>query len=76
MDDPARRGQVAVGEVDEGAGGGLRKMKARPVGRALMWCYFELVNGSTANSELQHDFTTHLRIQVAIDRASFDFVPD
>lgn len=26
--------------------------KTRPVGRVLMWCFFELVNHSTANSEL------------------------
>lgn len=27
--------------------------KTRPAGRVLMWCFFELVNHSTANSELE-----------------------
>ncbi|QEW21207.1 hypothetical protein LA6_003415 [Marinibacterium anthonyi] len=29
----------------------MPKKETRPVGRVSMWCYFELVNGSTANSE-------------------------
>ncbi len=33
----------------------LHKMETRPVGRASIWCYFELVNGSTANSERYRD---------------------
>lgn len=43
------------------------KKETRPVGRASMWCYFELVNGSTANSEQMNYYMPLSHFQVATD---------